>query len=152
MLNVDALTINCQLLSECCTCTHAALFFRNDRSVQIRGHKNLWIGHITVFKNCYLCASVRDSPIDNNLWQMWVALKSCNLYLYCVSGEEGSMECFFSIMADQCPCVDTIQTLWSGDRGHYATCHHATTLEFFNFDIGRVVMNTQYSERGLNLN
>ena len=59
---------------------------------------------------------------------------------------------FLSIMADQCPCVDTIQTLWSGDRGHYATCHHATTLECFNFDIGRVVMNTQYSERGLNLN
>ena len=58
---------------------------------------------------------------------------------------------FLSIMADQCPCVDTIQTLWSGDRGHYATCHHATTLEFFNFDIGSV-MNTQYSERGLNLN
>ena len=81
----------------------------------------------------------------------WAALKSRNLYLYCVSGEEGSMEWFLSIMADQCPCVDTIQTLWSGDRGHYATCHRATTLGFFKSDIG-IVMNTQHTERGLNLN
>ena len=106
----------------------------------------MWIAHITVFKNCYLSVSVRDSLIDNSLWQMWAALKSRNLYLYCVSGEEGSMEWFLSIMADQCPCVDTIQTLWSGDRGHYATCHRATTLGFFKSDIG-IVMNTQHTEK-----
>ena len=74
----------------------------------------------------------------------WAALKSRNLYLYCVSGEEGSMEWFLSIMADQCPCVDTIQTLWSGDRGHYATCHRATILRFFNSD-NRSIINTQRS-------
>ena len=54
------------------------------------------------------------------------------------------MEWFLSIMADQCPCVDTIQTLWSGDRGHYATCHHATILRFFNSD-NRSIINTQRS-------